>query len=721
MNLPLRCLLVEDSEDDAQLVLHRLRSGGFDPSFERVDNAEAMRAALERQPWDIVISDFRMPGFSGMDALTLVRARDDDLPFILLSGQMGEQLAVEAMRAGASDYLTKDHMQRLAPVVQRELQEAQVRRAHRQSEAALRSSSTRHAAILMSALDGYCLLDSQAYVLEVNAAYARMSGYRIDELLTMNIADLEAGESAADTGLDLQKLLRSGYDRFDSRHRRKNGSVFDVEVSAQIVSDENNVIVCFLRDVSERKQAAAELQASAAQLRFVTDHAPMMLAHCDAQRRYKFVNLPYARMFDLAPADLVGRHAREVLGEEAYAQVDSRIAAVLSGQRVEFEIEQSLSSGSLRTFHVIYAPELDANGLVVGFVAAKIDISLRKQAEAADAFLAEAGIDPDGEPFFADLAGFLATSLQMDYICIDRLDGDQLTATTVTVWCGGAFEDNVRYALADTPCGQVPGQKVCCYPARVCSFFPKDAALQRLQAESYIGVPLLSHHGVPIGLIAAISRRPLADRTLAESILTRVAPRAAAELERMWAESALVASEARNRAMTEAAHDAIATADQTGLIVTWNQGAKQMFGYTESEALGQPMTLLIPERHRQRYLSALQRIRRGADDGAIGKVLELRGLRKDGTEFPLEMSLSRWKASEDWFVTGIIRDISERRKAEEQLQASHAVLSKFNALAVGRELRMIELKSEINELCARLGEPPRHHIAAASPPGAQSN
>lgn len=713
---PLRCLLVEDSEDDAQLVLQRLRSGGFDVKAERVDSAEAMRAALQRQPWDAVISDYRMPGFSGLDALALTKAHDQDMPFILISGHMGEELAVEAMRAGAGDYLTKDHLQRLAPAVQRELHEAATRRAHRQAEAALRLSEARHAAILMSALDGYWLVDSNGRIVEVNQASAQMSGYSIDELLTMGIVDLEDAESAGDTAAHLQKIHRLGVDRFDTRHRRKDGSVYDVEVSAQTSADGSGLTVGFLRDVTERNLAAAALHASEAQLRFVTDHAPIMIAHCDQQRRYKFVNLAYAQMFGLQPADLIGRHTHEVLGKNGYAQADPHMAIALSGQRVEYDIEISPSARSRLTLHVMYAPEFDAaDQAVIGFVAALVDITERKQSEMADTFLAQAGIDPDGEAFFPALARFLASSLQMDYICIDRLEGDQLTATTLAVWHDGGFKDNLSYALADTPCGQVPGQKVCCYPASVSAFFPKDAALQQLQAESYIGVPLLSHTGVPIGLIAVIGRQRLVDRTRAEALLARVAPRAAAELERLAVETALRESEVRFRSIFEQAPIGVAEVDSSSGAIL---GANLRFAEIIGRSIAELRTLGwknfanpddIPD-----GVDLLARMKSGAISGFE---LDKHHRRPDGSYVWIHLSIApvfdgaRGNARH----LCMVQDTSERKRAEEALRASHAVLAKFNALAVGRELRMIELKSEINELCARLGEPPRHHVVATLP------
>ena len=130
MGTPIRLLLVEDSEDDALLLLRELQQGGFDPSWERIDTEEAMRAALSRGPWDMVIADFTMPGFSGTEALTLLRARDLDSPFIFVSGTIGEDVAVNAMKAGAHDYIMKGNLRRLVPAIERELREAEMRREH---------------------------------------------------------------------------------------------------------------------------------------------------------------------------------------------------------------------------------------------------------------------------------------------------------------------------------------------------------------------------------------------------------------------------------------------------------------------------------------------------------------------------------------------------------------------------------------------------------------
>ncbi|MDP2660011.1 MAG: ATP-binding protein [Dehalococcoidia bacterium] len=140
MGKPLRALIVEDSEDDAALLLRELRRGGYDVIYQRVDTAPAMEAALEGQAWDLVIADYVMPSFSGLAALELIKNKGLDLPFIIVSGQIGEDVAVLAMKAGAQDYLIKGRLARLIPAIERELGEAVVRRERRRAGEDLRRS-----------------------------------------------------------------------------------------------------------------------------------------------------------------------------------------------------------------------------------------------------------------------------------------------------------------------------------------------------------------------------------------------------------------------------------------------------------------------------------------------------------------------------------------------------------------------------------------------------
>ena len=140
MARPLRVLIVEDYEDDATLLLLELRRGGFDPVHTRVEDAAALRAALRDVAWDVVISDHVLPQFDSFTALKIVREERLDLPFIVVSGTVGEDVAVEVMKSGANDYLLKDSLIRLVPAIERELVEAESRRQRRRVEDQLRQA-----------------------------------------------------------------------------------------------------------------------------------------------------------------------------------------------------------------------------------------------------------------------------------------------------------------------------------------------------------------------------------------------------------------------------------------------------------------------------------------------------------------------------------------------------------------------------------------------------
>jgi len=260
MNVPLRVLLIEDSDDDAALVVRTLRRGGYDLTYTRVESAEAMRDALARHPWDLVISDYSMPQFSGPAALQLLHEVGIDLPFIIVSGTIGEETAVAAMKAGAHDFLMKGNLTRLIPAVARELREAVERRERRRAEA-------RFASVLDATAEAIIAVDEDQRIVLFNTSAERIFGYTaaeaygqpLDILLPVQlIAAHQQHIRAFATAPDSSRSMSERQGAFVGR--RKDGTEFPIEASIAKLSQEGQTIfTVFLQDISARKQLEAQL------------------------------------------------------------------------------------------------------------------------------------------------------------------------------------------------------------------------------------------------------------------------------------------------------------------------------------------------------------------------------------------------------------------------------------------------------------------------------
>src|SRR3954464_11279280 len=183
MNPPLQLLLVEDSADDAKLTLRELASS-WTVTHLRVETASEMRAALKRQEWDIVLCDYALPHFGGEAALKLLKEAELDIPLIFVSGTMGEDVAVAAMKAGAHDYVMKDRLARLVPAIQRELRDATERRQHREAEKQMRMSEHKYRHLFRSMSDAALLVAEETdRIIDANEQAELLLGRPRDEIL----------------------------------------------------------------------------------------------------------------------------------------------------------------------------------------------------------------------------------------------------------------------------------------------------------------------------------------------------------------------------------------------------------------------------------------------------------------------------------------------------------------------------------------------------------
>jgi PAS domain S-box-containing protein len=272
MSRDIRVLIVEDSEDDARLAVLALRRGGFAPSYLRVQDAAGLRAALNGAPWDAVLADFSLPRFSGIEALNIFRTSDLDIPFIFVSGAIGEETAVAAMKAGASDYVMKQNLTRLAPAMERELEQALIRAKHKQTLADLKKSHDRYMNLYDFAPVGYVTLAQDGSIAQLNLACASLLGSRREQLRNASFSSFVAAPDVRRWQENFSRTLHLGErTRLELKMRAEGGMAFHAQLDCMRVATTQsaNMVRAVMTDISERKKTEAELQMYESQLRHI--------------------------------------------------------------------------------------------------------------------------------------------------------------------------------------------------------------------------------------------------------------------------------------------------------------------------------------------------------------------------------------------------------------------------------------------------------------------
>ncbi len=256
----LRVLIVEDSEDDASLEIRELKKGGYNPVYELVETATAMKKALQEKQWDIILCDYKLPKFNAASAIAVLKETNIDIPLLIVSGSIGEETAIECMRLGAQDYIMKDNLSRLCPAIARELEEAEVRNKHKQAEEALHQSEEKYRTILENIEDGYYEVDLNGNFTFFNASMCRILGYPQEEMMGMTNRQFTDKENAKKLFKTFNEAYRTEEPakEFDWQIIRKDGTERYIEVSVSLQKNSSGKPIGFRgisRDITERKQS----------------------------------------------------------------------------------------------------------------------------------------------------------------------------------------------------------------------------------------------------------------------------------------------------------------------------------------------------------------------------------------------------------------------------------------------------------------------------------
>ena len=375
MSKLLRVLLVEDSEDDALLVIRALKKGGYEPEYDRVETAGAMRKALTEKPWDVILCDYKLPQFHGLAAIALLKETGIDLPFLIVSGTIGEETAVAAMRAGAHDYIMKDNLSRLVPAIERELKEVESRTKRRQAEALIVQSRKDWENIFQAVGHPTVILDPRHGIIDANKAVACASGLSRGELIGRKCHEIFHGMDSVSPpeGCPMEKMLASGHAETVDMEMEAFGGVFLVSCTP-VLDGQGQVekIIHIATDITARKRLEAELMRLVTAIEQCAEG--IFLAGTDWIIQY--ANPAFERMTGYDRGELVGWHTRRLKSgrhdRAFYTDIRETLARgdVWSGRAID-----SRKDGSLFDVEVTVTPVRDKSGKVINYVAIHRDIS----------------------------------------------------------------------------------------------------------------------------------------------------------------------------------------------------------------------------------------------------------------------------------------------------------------------------------------------------------
>ncbi|MFH1114465.1 MAG: PAS domain S-box protein [Pseudomonadota bacterium] len=705
MTEPLSVLIVEDSENDTLLLVSELDLAGYEPTYKRVDTAQAMVEALDEGVWDLVISDHRMPNFSSTAALDLVKDRALDIPFIIVSGTIGEETAVAAMKAGAHDYIMKGNRARLVPAIRRELREAEMRRERRRAERLLRESEERFRNVFKQGPLGIAVVGLDYRWVTVNATLCEMVGYTEDELTKLTFVDItHPDDIEADVGY-AEKLSRGEIPSYkmEKRYIRKNREVLWIQLTASSIRDEQGKSLYYLsmiEDISSRRKAEEALRESEEKYRTLFEESLDGLFITSPGGRILDMNKKGVAMFDY---DTKEEMLSLDLERDVYAHPPDRrrILAMVNAQgSAEYEVVVKKKNCEEMITHCALTAVKDERGVITSYRGIIRDITERRKVEEARLRFLERQERLNRLQQALLAPGELVQKLKMitdgvvdifgtDFCRIWRIRSGDLcqhgcvhaTVTEEPHVC--KYKDKCLHLLASSgrythtdglthrrvPFGAYKIGRIA--SGQEHKFLTNDVVhdprvhdhdwARELGLVSFAGYQLRPPSGETLGVLALFSKHTISQEEDAQ--LNALSSTTAQVLYAAEAEQRLKESDKQYRTIFEQSIDGVYSVARDGTITDANLSFCELFGYSREEMLSKDIVEL--------YLDP-------ADHPRFQKELEKNGfvkdyavkLRKaDGTELDclVTSSLPFEREGAITGYRGILRDLTERKKLQRQL------------------------------------------------------
>ena len=385
----LRLLMVEDSEDDALLTIRVLKKGGYNPVYERVETAAAMKKALEEKQWDIILCDYQMPTFDGPAAIALKKEANIDIPLIVLTGKIGEETAADSMRLGAQDYIMKSNLSRLCPAITRELEDAKVRNKQKQAEKDLQESEKKYRLSFENVTDVIYTIDTDLNISSLSPSVERLLGYNPQDFIGQSVSNFKnilTPESFERASANINKMLKGKKLPISTyTFVAKDGTLKHIEIhgSPLILDGQVAGTISIARDITDRKLVEEALRESEERMRSIFRAAPIGIGVV-TDRILKDVNLRICEMTGYTKEELIGASARilyptqddfDYVGTEKYRQIAQTGTGFV-------ETRWKKMDGTIINVLLSSTP-IDLSDLSRGVTFTALDITERKRTEEA--------------------------------------------------------------------------------------------------------------------------------------------------------------------------------------------------------------------------------------------------------------------------------------------------------------------------------------------------
>jgi PAS domain S-box-containing protein len=685
MNGPLRILHLEDDPDYCDLVQSLLTNEGYQVESVLAEDRAGFEGALAPEKFDVILADYSLPSYNGLEALRAAREKCPETPFLLVSGTIGEQAAIESLKAGATDYVLKHWPERLVPAIRRAVEEAEERRQRQRVEGELVRREKHFRALTENALDILSLLDHQGAFTYNSPSVQRVLGYEPKDLAGQSAFALIHPE-------DLPAVLR-GFDyglrhpdrtvTLEFRFRHQDGSWSHLEAVGQSRLSDPDVarVVLNSRDISDRKQAEAQLRESEQQYRLVFHGNPGPMWVLDHEGlAFLEVNAAALQHYGYTREELLGMTLKDILPPGVVPVVIEDMhrlvaGATSSGAGFSGVWRHCRKDGTIIDVEIKWCPI--SFGGRKAMLAMVNDITERKRIEHRDAALSKLGQSLSSTTSPAEAAGIIRA------VADDLFKWDAFTLDLYSAELGrispilnvDTDRNGQRFEIPVTGESREPSGMARRIVAQGAELILREEPVVMPEDVLPIGdtsrpsaslmlAPIRNRTKV-IGILSIQSYTPRAYSQAGLNTLQTLADHCGGALERIRAEQALRESEQRFRDLFEGSPDAIFVEDLNGTVLDINPAACRLHGATRNDLIGKNVFDLVPSERQEEVARDFKAL-------VEGRLQQIEGasVTQDGRAVPVEVRAGRVNYAGREAVLLHVRDITERKLAEAALRSS---------------------------------------------------